>query len=160
MKLSITSQEFGRGPVTTRRFSALADAAAYIADRWLGDEYRDGPASFHTDYCTYQCHGFTLEQVRPKPAPRCERVNACTDDSCDAGAHCRVCGGHFLDYHNSDLRGACCDTCKWREEDNCDCDGPGINGPEPVFQAGLDDGETGFSNGIHWSDPRADGPNY
>jgi hypothetical protein len=160
--MKITSQEFGRGPVTTRRFATLAAAAAYIADRWQGDEYRDGPASFHTDYCTYQCHGFTLADVRPAK-PVCVRSAAqqarrCTEDGCEAGAHCRTCGGHFLDYHNGNLRGHQCDSCRY--DPASDEDGPGVNGPEPVFQGGLDNGETGFENGVHWSDPAADFPRY
>ncbi len=153
----ITSQEFGRGAVTTRRFASLAAAAAYIAARWQGDEYQDSAVSFHTDYCAYACHGFTLAQVRPA-RPVCSRVSAnrCTDVDCEAGAHCCICGGHFTDYCNSRLNGCACSSC-WADNDQ---DGPGINGPEPVFQAGLDDGETGFSNGVHWSDPAADFPRY
>jgi len=161
--LKVTAQEFGRGPVSTHRFASLADAAQYVKDRWQGPEYQDGPATFHNDYCVFRLVGFKLADVFP-PKPVCRRSAAqearrCIEDGCDAGAHCRFCGGHFLDYHNADLRGTACDSCKYETEDHAlGCDGPGINGPESVFQAGLDDGETGFENGVHWSDPRADYP--
>jgi hypothetical protein len=133
----------------------LAAASAYIAERWQGDEYRDGPASFHTDYCTYQCHGFTLADARPAPAPQCSRVTdsrRCTADDCDAGAHCRGCGGHFLDYHNSALRGCLCDSCSYDPAN--DEDGRGINGPAAQWQAGAE------AHWPHWSSPEADGPTY
>ena len=35
-------------------------------------------------------------------------VNACVDDSCD-GAHCNVCGGHFLDFYNGQGTCSSCD---------------------------------------------------
>jgi len=40
--------------------------------------------------------------------PHLGEIESCFDDSCD-GAHCKVCGGHFLDFHNHDLR--VCDRC-------------------------------------------------
>ncbi len=36
-------------------------------------------------------------------------MNRCNDDSCD-GAHCRRCGGHFLDFYNTDLK--YCQSCE------------------------------------------------
>ena len=33
---TVSSQEEGRGPVTRRRFSKLADVQTYVRDRWEG----------------------------------------------------------------------------------------------------------------------------
>jgi hypothetical protein len=56
-------QEFGRGPTTIHRFANLYDAQQFIADRWEGPDYIDGPPAFHTDYCTYRCSGFELADL-------------------------------------------------------------------------------------------------
>lgn len=63
MKLKVTSQEFGRGPVTTHKFSTLNGASRFIQSYWQGTEYMDGAVSFHTDYCAYVLHGFTLNDI-------------------------------------------------------------------------------------------------
>lgn len=63
MKIRITSKEFGRGKGTVKTFSTLAAAQQYVRDRWQGVEYVDGPADFHTDYCTYHMTGCTLKDL-------------------------------------------------------------------------------------------------
>lgn len=59
----VTGKEEGRGKPFSESFATLAEARDYIRDRWQGAEYVDGKASFHTDYCTYKCIGFTLADV-------------------------------------------------------------------------------------------------
>lgn len=62
-KYRIRSREEGRGPAYTESFRTLAEAQAYIRAQWQGPEYIDGPAAFHTDYCTFHLVGFTLADV-------------------------------------------------------------------------------------------------
>lgn len=59
----IQSREEGRGPASTDSFATLAEAQAYVRSQWQGPEYKDGEASFHTDYCTFKCVGFTLADI-------------------------------------------------------------------------------------------------
>ncbi len=59
----VHSQEEGRGRRYTKSFTTLAEAAEYIKDRWQGADYIDGVESFHTDYSTYECEGFTLKDI-------------------------------------------------------------------------------------------------
>lgn len=59
----VKNQEEGRGPVEVVSFATLVEAQKYIQDRWQGADYIDGTAGFHTDYCTYQCIGFTLQEI-------------------------------------------------------------------------------------------------
>jgi hypothetical protein len=59
----IKSQEQGRGPVSTDSFATLAEAQAFVRSHWQGVEYKDGNASFHTDYSTFECVGFTLADI-------------------------------------------------------------------------------------------------
>ena len=62
----VTCKEEGRGKPSSESFATLAEARDYIRDRWQGPEYIDGPASFHTDYCTYKLTGFTLADIGKK----------------------------------------------------------------------------------------------
>ena len=62
-KYSVRSREEGRGPATVRRFSKLVDVQTYVRDRWYGADYIDGPASFHSDYATFQLSGCTLADL-------------------------------------------------------------------------------------------------
>lgn len=62
-KYKIQSQEEGCGKVYTESFDNLADASAYIQDRWQGPDYIDGSDGFHTDYSTYEVKGFTLRDI-------------------------------------------------------------------------------------------------
>jgi hypothetical protein len=59
----ITSQEEGRGKITSAKFKTLSSASAYIQERWQGVEYKDGQESFHTDYSSYILHGFTFADI-------------------------------------------------------------------------------------------------
>ena len=59
----IKNQEEGRGPVETKSFATLSEAQEYIKERWQGADYIDGSSGFHTDYCTYQLIGFTLQDI-------------------------------------------------------------------------------------------------
>ena len=61
--IAIKSREQARGPWHVERFKTLAEASAYIKDRWQGDEYRDGEDCFHTDYCEYVLRGFTFRDI-------------------------------------------------------------------------------------------------
>jgi hypothetical protein len=63
MKFKILSCEEGRGKPHTERFPTLESAALYIKERWEGVDYIDGPASFHTDYSTYELVGFLLKDI-------------------------------------------------------------------------------------------------
>ena len=63
MTFKITCREEGRGEPSNESFTTLAEARNYIRDRWQGPDYINGPASFHTDYCTYKCIGFTLSDI-------------------------------------------------------------------------------------------------
>jgi hypothetical protein len=76
----VRCREFGRGPIDVHRFATLADASQYIRDRWQGADYIDGPASFHTDYCTYQLSGFALDDIGTHKWCACE-----LDDGIDYG---------------------------------------------------------------------------
>lgn len=62
-KFSVRSQEEGRGPWHTERFKTLEEASRYIQERWQGVEYKDGPASFHTDFSIYELGGFVLADI-------------------------------------------------------------------------------------------------
>lgn len=159
-KLTIYSKEFGRGPASRDTFTTVEAASAYIKDRWQGVEYCDGPAVFHTDYCTYTLKGFTLEDVGvfgrdgedrtfvfiSDAKPVTPHPRACKVDDCD-GAHCRKCGGHFLDFHNLAL--TLCDACGQEAADAAEfhclrSDGFDARAPFP------------HASDPHWSDPRAD----
>ena len=59
----VQSQEKGRAPVSTDSFSTLAEAQAFVRSHWQGPDYKDGDASFHTDYSTFRCVGFTLADI-------------------------------------------------------------------------------------------------
>lgn len=63
MKYKVTSQEFGRGPVTAHRFLTLNLASAFIQSYWQGTEYMDGADGFHTDDCAFVLHGFTMNDI-------------------------------------------------------------------------------------------------
>lgn len=60
---ALKSREEGRGPAHTQRFSTLVEAAAAVKAQWQGADYIDGEASFHTDYCTFECVGFDLSDI-------------------------------------------------------------------------------------------------
>jgi hypothetical protein len=62
-KYRIEGREEGRGKPFITRFDTLEQAYRYIADRWQGSEYIDGPAAFHTDYSTYELFGFELSDL-------------------------------------------------------------------------------------------------
>ncbi len=62
-KLSISSQELGRGPESVESFDTLRDAQQYIRDRWQGPDYIDGANGFHTDYTSFVLSGFSLLDV-------------------------------------------------------------------------------------------------
>lgn len=36
-------------------------------------------------------------------------INPCLDDSCD-GSHCKVCGGHFMDFYGGNGTCSSCET--------------------------------------------------
>lgn len=59
-KYRIKSREEGRGKWSVKSFKTLGEASEYIQARWQGTEYCDGRDGFHTDYCEYVLHGFTL----------------------------------------------------------------------------------------------------
>jgi hypothetical protein len=59
----ISCREEGRGKKTTKSFSTLDQASAYIQEYWQGVEYKDGPDGFHTDYSEYTLHGFTFKDI-------------------------------------------------------------------------------------------------
>jgi len=59
----LKSREFGRGPAHKDRFATLAEAAKAVKAQWQGADYMDGLATFHTDYCTFECEGFTLDDI-------------------------------------------------------------------------------------------------
>ena len=59
----VQSKEQGRGPVSTNSFATLAEARDFICSHWQGADYIDGEAKFHTDYCTFNCVGFTLADI-------------------------------------------------------------------------------------------------
>ena len=77
MRFSVHNQEFGRGPVEKKRFKSIAEAAKYIQDRWQGADYMDGDTAFHTDYCTYTCHGFTLLDLGKRTFKSVEGMSWC-----------------------------------------------------------------------------------
>lgn len=60
---SIRSKEFGRGKAHVRRFTTLAGLQEAVKAQWQGVEYIDGPASFHSDYCTFTISGATLKDL-------------------------------------------------------------------------------------------------
>ena len=52
---------------SSKSFATIEAAAQYVKDRWQGEDYQDGPHSFHTDYARYQTIGFLLSDVFPSP---------------------------------------------------------------------------------------------
>ncbi len=62
----IKIREFGRGPATVKRFATLGAASAEVLAHWQGPDYVNGPASFHTDYSTFELVGFELADIAEK----------------------------------------------------------------------------------------------
>lgn len=62
-KYVVKNQEEGRGKWHRESFKMLEDAAKYIRDRWQGTEYMNGARAFHTDYCLFECVGFSLFDI-------------------------------------------------------------------------------------------------
>jgi hypothetical protein len=63
MKYKITSQECGRGAVSTYKFSTLSEASAFIQSYWQGPEYMSGVDGFHTDDRSFVLHGFQFRDI-------------------------------------------------------------------------------------------------
>jgi hypothetical protein len=59
----IKSQEEGRGPVETESFATLEGAQRYIIGRWQGADYVENSTHYHTDFCSYELVGFTLQDI-------------------------------------------------------------------------------------------------
>ncbi len=62
-KYTVQSKEFGRGKAEVKRFSTLRDVQTYVKTQWQGAEYIDGPAAFHSDYCTFYLTGCVLNDL-------------------------------------------------------------------------------------------------
>jgi hypothetical protein len=63
MKYEVHGQEEGRGPVFKKKFATLREVQEYVKARWEGPDYIDGPAEFHSDYCTYDLVGCELADL-------------------------------------------------------------------------------------------------
>jgi hypothetical protein len=48
---------------SNRGFDTLAEAAAYIKERWQGIDYCSSSTNFHTDYAQYYLSGFELWDI-------------------------------------------------------------------------------------------------
>ncbi len=59
----VQSREQGRGRISTNSFATLKEAQDFVASHWQGADYIDGEASFHTDYCDFNCVGFVLADI-------------------------------------------------------------------------------------------------
>lgn len=65
--------------------------------------------STHPGLCNLDnAHTLAAIDRDARPLPVCQPSRRCQDDSCD-GAHCRVCGGHFLDFYHG---GPVCTFCQ------------------------------------------------
>lgn len=62
-RYKLTSREFGRGPAHVRTFTTLQALQEACKQQWEGPDYIDGPAQFHSDYCTFRLSGAVLSDL-------------------------------------------------------------------------------------------------
>lgn len=64
MKYTVHGMEEGH-PLKSFKaaFATLKEVQEYVKARWEGPDYIDGPAEFHSDYCTYDLVGCTLADL-------------------------------------------------------------------------------------------------